>query len=564
MTNKIKALLCLIRAKKNWWQLFLYLAIMVFITPSVFTLNSKALYIIYALAIYLIVVFIIDLHKQVGLAAINPCELGFYKFFICLLLFSIMLLLLTRLIPFIRYGETPLGYDTGFYLRDFRGFHDTTKVYGPFYLILMPLVNAGMSALATLNFVYILSQGLIAGSLYFFFRSLKIKNSFTFAVIAVFLFVVSITQFQAYWWMLAQQLLSMSLLILSIAFIFRNSLLFILTGAAGLMIHPPTFIILFFSMFIVFLFCLARSIINRQAVDKKILFTAIVGTVACGIFIYIRFDYFYSIFQTYIIQYKGLATNALPYEIPKLLGSFIRTAAYQLNNYLLFPFALIGILHVRLWKAFFPKQNHLALLIYAALVGLLILTIFPFIYQQRFLIIFDILLLIFATPIILILMKHFTNDRTGKVIFMVFLIFFCVRLGFFVYNQKPQLTDAEFNEIKATVQKIAPHSIILTTNSLYAPWLSGFSQSYVISPGFNGDQWNLSEWIKFWNGHDDTLRYELLNELQRAYESYHFDALYVFIGDRENRGLPYEKFIKDKNPKFLKISPHFWQYQSTL
>ena len=38
------------------------------------------------------------------------------KFFKYLLLASVVILIITRLIPFIHWGETPLGYDTGFYL----------------------------------------------------------------------------------------------------------------------------------------------------------------------------------------------------------------------------------------------------------------------------------------------------------------------------------------------------------------------------------------------------------------------------------------------------------------
>ena len=37
--------------------------------------------------------------------------------FLILLVIGVVLFVVTRSLPFIRFGETPLGYDTGFYLR---------------------------------------------------------------------------------------------------------------------------------------------------------------------------------------------------------------------------------------------------------------------------------------------------------------------------------------------------------------------------------------------------------------------------------------------------------------
>ncbi|MFH0780025.1 MAG: hypothetical protein V1928_04185 [Parcubacteria group bacterium] len=539
---------------KQWWFGVVYIALIVFLMPHSLTWNYKIIYILYALIVFC-AVFYLKKRNENSKPDATTDKKRQNIIFAYVLIFSIALIVISRLLPFIRFGETPLGYDTGFYLSYFNYSNALFNAFTPFYLNVFSSYALGLPALESIYFIYILSQLLIAGGIYALLRSLKIKNGFAIATIAVFLFAVSMTQFQAYWWMFGQQLLSLAFLIFTLALIFKGSFLSIFTGVVGLLIHPPTFIILAFALSIFFAIYVLQILFKKRNIRKNVIFIALLLLGAAIFIAILKLQYFIDIFNFYILEHKGLASSFVFYEIPKMKGTFISPETFYQNIYILLPYALIGIIYAKIWgKKNSSTNDHLTIL-YCIIVGLFILTSFAFIYQHRFLILFDVFLIVFSAPVLFTLIKNFLSDRVYIICALMLLFAFTAKLGITVYLQKPQVSASELSEIKSSNDKLKKNSVILVTNSLYSPWLVGFSDKTIICPGFYHDNWNFNDWMKFWSSNDNKVRINLLNGIFLYYPY----PLYIYIGEKQDKNLPYQAFIRTDS-RFQNISPHFWKY----
>ena len=131
---------------------------------------------------------------------------------------------------FIRYGATPLGYDTGFYWQYFNlvapngtsaGYvgANSSIAYTPWF----PYYFLGLSAIPTINLLHLLHQSTTFGALYFLARSFRPRIALlpTLAV-TMFLFAIDINQFMAFWWMFFKQSMAFPILIFATALYLRK------------------------------------------------------------------------------------------------------------------------------------------------------------------------------------------------------------------------------------------------------------------------------------------------------------------------------------------------------
>lgn len=547
---------------KRWWLAPTYFLIIILLMPASLTYQYKLGFLLYSVVIFGAIFFILrQKNDNDSSGTEQKTDAKTKNFYIYLLIFSIIALTVSRLSPFVRFGIAPLGYDTGFYLNAFQSYYYGAEAYAPYYLNLLPYFFTGVPPLIALYIIYFLSQLMIAGSLYFFFHTPQIKNHLPLAAISIFLFVASVTQFQAYWWMFGQQLMAIAFLIITISLILRYSRLAILTCILGLLIHPPTFIILFIALFVYFLISAIQILFGKKSIKANLIIPFVAFLAVCLAIIVLKFHYFYGLFELYIFQFKGLATNFPFYEVQKMKGLFISPENFYLNSFLLIPFAIIGFLYPKAWP-FLPRNKdgniNFLTAIYIVIIGLFILITVPFIYQHRFLIIFDLFLIIFATPVFAIFVNYFIHDQLGKLILIIFLLAFGLKTGLAIYQQVPQISKQELTEIQSYKQKIEPNALILLTSSTYTPWLTGFSNFRIISPGFDGDYWNLNKWITFWDGDSNEERYKLLDVYPAAFDD---RPLYIFIGNRENPARAYQKFIRE-NQRFTPVGSHLWKYNA--
>ena len=239
-------------------------------------------------------------------------------------------------------------------------------------------------------------------------------------------------------------------------------------------------------------------------------------------------------------------------------GLYVNLETFQMASIYLLPFSVIGVL-LFLFGKLRSKEPALVsrLLLWLVLLAVLfVLSYFPFIYHNRFLIILDLALIIFAVYPFAILILRLLKNIEGKVMLTLLLFGFVLFNGYTVWSQKPQLYPDELAEIRAIDAVAGSSDYAMTTESVYTPWVSGFSNRVTIDPGFlPTNQWTYDMWKEFWNGKNNTRRHELLKMYDRP--------IYIFVGKMVPNDIPYKRFISS-DPYFFKISPHVWRYDPRL
>jgi hypothetical protein len=462
------------------------------------------------------------------------------RFFKYLLFASITTLIISRLLPFIHWGETPLGYDTGFYLMHIN-LEDTTRTYSLFLILLKKI---GFDPLTILQLTHVLLNLTIAGSLYILQKSISKNSETLIGIVSVFLFSVSIIQFQSYWWMIAQQNVAMSLLILTIALLFTKPLLATIPLLSGILIHIPTFIPFLLAIAIVIVINLIKKIFFKTKLEKNILYLTIIIITVLTIIIITQYDSLSYYIQYYIKEFQFIATNLPSWKIQTAKGSFLDSSLVYYTNIIIIPFAIFGLL-----KNHYKTTNQ-KILIPTITIILLALSYFPVIYQNRFAIILDLFLIVIASPQILNLFTFLMQTKIKKTLLTVLVIFMLGQISLISWLQPPQITRAELSELKNINLLAEKEARILATDSIYTPWVYGFSNITTIGPGHMNDSWDLTDWIKFWTGKDYEEKQKLLKEYPHP--------LYIFIGDRQPEQ-EFKKFIKT-DPSFIQVSQHIWKH----
>ncbi len=496
------------------------------------------------------------------------------KFFYYLLGGAVIFLIATRLYIFLRYGWAPLGYDTGFYID---AINATTSSFSKNNItssslgislgsarairtyLWIPLLWLGVPSLSILNGFYLLFQALLAGSVYMLARSFHYSSRLVYGAVAVFLFAGSLPQFFAFWWMFYQMELAISLLLITIVLLQRRSVLAVLTGGFGAALHPATFLPFGVALVLFSMLQIARSLFGWKKLEKETLFILVVGL---AVFVFVT-QFGQEFIRAYtdgsVGDYGWFLTNFPIHLQTMFTGLYIDISLFQLANLYIIPFSAIGVLLFLFGKLYKGKSSRLAsalFLVFVFLIVLLVVSYFPFIYHHRFLIILDLMLMVFATQAFAVLVVRLLQDRQGKISLGLLLFGLFLFSGYSVWNQKPQLYQDELSEIRAIDTIAAPSDYVMTTESIYTPWVKAFSHRETLDPGFlTSNKWSYEMWKEFWEGNNNTRRHELLQMYHRP--------IYIFVGNIVPANVPYMRFIaSDRN--FFHVSPHLWKYDPNL
>ncbi|MBI5134665.1 hypothetical protein HZA86_00290 [Candidatus Uhrbacteria bacterium] len=488
------------------------------------------------------------------------------NFFYSLLVGAVVFLAATRLYLFVRYGTFPLGYDTGFYIDTIEGVISELGRGSGFSsasigaarevrnYMWVPFLWLGIPSAYVLNGFYLLFQFLLGGSVYMLARSFHTSSRLIYGSVALFLFSVSIPQFFAFWWMFYQMEFAVALLLMTIVLLQRRSILAVVIGGFGAVLHPATFFPFGIALALFSIVQIVRSLFARKILEKETVFILVSVLIA---FVVVR-----QFGQGFILAYTGGATNDYGWllnNFPAQLrvmysGLYIDFDLFQLANIYLLPFFALGLPLFILGKI---RAKHTMLfspllLILIFLFTLFVLAYFPFIYRNRFLIILDITMIIFAVYPLSLLMVRLLKDHQGRVMLSLLLFGFISLNGYIVWNQKPQLYPDELAEIKAINNVAQPMDYAMTTESIYTPWVKAFSKRETIDPGFlRANLWNYAMWKEFWEGGSNARRHELLRMYDRP--------IYIFMGNIVPDDVAYKRLIVS-DPSFVQISPHVWRY----
>jgi hypothetical protein len=473
---------------------------------------------------------------------------------------ALVLVLFSRLIPFLRYGSAPLGYDTGYYVEFYRIIEGMRTIHPAVittshlaYSSWFPSILLGLPEFFTINALHILHQLLTVGALAFFVRSaFRDEHARTIGAIAALLFALSVNQFAAYWWMFYKQSMAIPFLLFAFGLLFRRSLLAIPIGAFAAAIHLQS-AMPFAAAFALFAAVhVARAVWTRQPMDRDAK-RCIIGFLAiAGITFLLKGPRELRYYLGYFLETGGRLSSVPFWRIEETKGLFIPLPLFLTNALFWIPLAIASVVHVGQWLP--SKHQRIAELLLAMLAVLIALTALPVIYQNRTLILLDFLVITFAAPQLLALLAR----PVPRAIPTLLLIGALATTSLTALRTEPQVTRAERAELERLGQELRQHGgYAMATDAMYSPWVYLFTRYDTIAPGaLNWNQWDLAQWQEFWNTGDDERRTALLR-------TYGERPIYLFIGNRQRIAPTFRRFL-DENSSVAQWSPHIWQYTNSL
>lgn len=467
-------------------------------------------------------------------------------------------LLLTRLIPFLRFGEAPLGYDTGFYVGSIRSLYQTnTPASSALYLSIIPWYVAGIPPALLYHVFHVLTQLFLAGALYFLLASFSVPLHRRLAAAVLAAFALSAVQFLGYWWAFTQQMLGMGFLLIAMGFFLRRSYWTPLFALLAFLLHTPTGAVLLLTLAVYHLVYIVQLFRSRRYVDRWTNVMLVMGLVALPVAVWVKWNDVANLFSDVFRSYGVFLAQVPSERALEFRGNFIGSDVFRWLILGSIPLSCFTIVHPEIWwrrrvsAAFFYR--HL-LLLYAALAVLVVLTFAPVIYQARFSIMLDLVLLVFTAPALLVLVEHVAQRRSGYMVLVGALAMAPISMGLTVWHQRPMITTSELREMKNFPALAEPHAGVLVTDSYYAPWLWGFATWGTVAPGYLGDSWSHASWERFWYGSSDEERLQMLSARDHPQP-----PLYLYLGERQQQEQPYEWFIRS-SPVFVNVSPHLWKF----
>lgn len=486
----------------------------------------------------------------------------FHRFFVFLFFFALAMLVMSRLLPFARYGATPLGYDTGFYLQSveeaIRSIGDASagitghRAFRAFLWI--PLSWLGLSPVALLHGLYVLFQFCIAGALYTLARTLAVTNRFAYASILLFLFTVSVPQFYAFWWMFYQTELSLAFLLLTIAFLHRRSVLAFFTAGFGAAVHPATFFGFGIAALLFTAIALCVALARRRFPSREVFFLLAICVSAFLAFRYLGRE-FVLVYLRGPIQSYGWFLTEFPYYLrQQFTGLYITPQLFSFTMIYLLPFAVLGVLLFLFRKI--PRVREGRMLrfsfLFIFLLVLSVLAYFPFLYQHRHLIYLDLVLILFAVYPFFLFLHALSSHWLHRMTVILLLFGFVSYNAYAVWAQEPQVYRAELEEIQSIAVLSDANAYAMTTESVYTPWVSYFSRRATIDPGYLPyNLWTHAMWREFWFEKSDARRHELLRMYDRP--------MYIFVGRRIADAMPYKQFML-RDTHFVRLGRYLWKY----
>jgi hypothetical protein len=205
-------------------------------------------------------------------------------------------------------------------------------------------------------------------------------------------------------------------------------------------------------------------------------------------------------------------------------GQFISYKFFWQNSFVYLPLAILGFL--KFWK----KQLLFAIIFLLSL-SLLFLKVLFF---KRFLIFLDLSILFFASSGFYLLFNFLGNKKKiYKIFFLVVFILYSIFVSYkcfdYVDNKDTIISKDDAEAVSFIDYDLPEDSYLLSISSTYGPWLYGFTNDRVISPGlFENDKWSYNDWNIFWYSYDVT-------KVKKLFEVYNVNEIYIYTGKKFNQ-----------------------------
>lgn len=444
------------------------------------------------------------------------------------LVFSFLLYALPKWWLLFRYGDLAFGYDTGIYRHIIDGYaaraFDTTLPPFGFTSFSTPLKWLGVSTDYIMFGWYSIFSLLIFATWYIVVRNETNKKT---ALIALFLFAISVTQMEFYAWYYYRQYMALWFVLISmILFQKRSNLLPIPLILIGI-IHPISLLPL---VGVYICFCMIYK--EEQAYLLRSLGIGIASVILMNGF------EIYGYAKTAYLQLFGSEASRI-LQPSEATGQFISFADYVREFGVLYiPISLYGIYSSAKKYPFF----------FIFLIFQLCFAVFGLFFQNRYVVYADLGVLFFAALALSTVWEQVTK-RAAIILAAAVILFYCANGIYYVQRYRPHIAEEDFAEIVAAGE-LPKGSLIMTVSSQYAPWLYGYTDHTIIAPGmFEANRWNRDEWEIFWSTTEEAERYSLLSR-------YGGSHLFIYIGsiDQDIAAL----LSHDAHAE--QLTSHIWKY----
>lgn len=339
--------------------------------------------------------------------------------------------IISRLLPFFRWGEFPLGADAAIYLKQWQ-FLPPEILYTS-YLALNLLVGWG---------VYLAAKEYFGKEAAYF---------------SLLIYCLSISQFLAYWLFFFRAMPALFLLLAGLILLKRGSFWTTPVVAAVALFHSPTFLPI-----------LPALVFSLLTVRKKsVIWSTIVFSLLVFAFFHWQKDFFAYFY--YLQQYLTIENASSSLMFAKKVGGYFSQPELYTGFLALFylPFAILSFVRQLTFKKF-------DFLFFITITSFSLIPLNFLFYNNRLIVILDLLLIILSGPVVLDFIKIISQNRTGGRLLM---LLFCF-LTFFTFYQswkmEPVVNKKELEEIRA-LGKIKPKTPIYYTAEVYESVLDSFS-----------------------------------------------------------------------------------------
>ncbi|MDD2656834.1 MAG: O-antigen ligase [Patescibacteria group bacterium] len=434
---------------------------------------------------------------------------------------------------YFKYGQIAFGYDVGIYrhyiIGYFEKFGDGTLVPLGFSYFSNFFRFLGFSVDFIAYYLYIiLSLGVFFA---FYYIVKKFTNNKYIALIAIFLFSISVVQFEFFWWYYYRNFIALFFILLSFIFLQRKSFFLVFTLFIIAIIHPISFV---FIMLVGFVY----SFFDKDS-RKFIWFTGLISLLSSVLINFREWN-------VYLLDYF-LNKNINAVEINGVYsGQFLENEFFWKSVFVYLPFSIFGF-----WKFF---KKYILFTIFTLISSILISV--QVLFYKRIFVFFDISLIFFASIGIYDFFKFVSlKKKILKYIFIFFTIVYVVVESFYIvnyiFNKNILISKNDFSSIKSIEDSLPSGSYVLSFSSEYGPWLYGFTNMNIIAPGlFEYDIWTRDQWGLFWYANNK----DNLNTLLSSYSVF-TKTIYIYVGEK----FTFFGKILDKSDNCINFDKYLWK-----
>jgi len=419
-----------------------------------------------------------------------------------ILILSAGFVAVTRLQPYSG-NSIPLGYDPGIYRYIFERYFSTlpglpvkleewiNAGYPPGLFVfgdILHITGAGVDDI--IKFGQVLMQIMLIPAVY---AVSKQQFGRDVAAVSTLLFSASLPQFMVFWHSYYKNMLGM-ILMLSAIYLYESRRYLPAAILAGFLggVHRPTFMILVLSLLI-------HSLVTRRGI------VALATPVASGL---ITLTFYLETYREALLQLIGPLVKT---QIGG--GTFLSLKAYEMVAVGYLPFGVLGFAYTLL-----RMKKVSVVSVWFALSAAIVY--FKIAFYNRFIIHFDMAMLIFAAYGFILLMR--SNRAVGIAAFALLVGSSAWMVHVKADSAEPLISPSEMAAIEA-LKSTEADAVVVSTSSHYSPWLLGYSGRRVVAPGlFEYDRWSIDEWREFWSTANGSKAAEMLSVYEKP--------LYLYVG----------------------------------